>query len=145
MPRTPLILVAMVLCGLALGAASPAQAAPTRAELKLIARINDARAAHGLRKLKPSARLHRGARRWAGHLLRSGSFYHSSLAAGTSENLAWGTCSWINARAVVRMWMNSSAHRANLLRRGVSRVGTGVRRGPWRGYGCVRMYVARFR
>lgn len=145
MPRTPLILVAVVLCGLALGVTTPAQAASTRAELRLIARINDVRAAHGLRRLKPVRRLQRNAREWAVHLLRTDSFHHGSLAAGTSENLAWGTCSWISARAVVRMWMNSWSHRANLLRRGIRYVGTGVTSGPWRGYSCVRMSVARFR
>jgi uncharacterized protein YkwD len=74
------------------------------------------------------------------------SFHHSSqLAAGTGEILAWGTCAWFTPLRAVRMWLNSSSHRALLLRPSFRYVGTGWTRGNWRGYNCVEMAVARFR
>jgi uncharacterized protein YkwD len=135
----------MVLCALVLGTGKPASAAPTKMELRLISKINQVRSAHGLRKLRIGSRLQRGAHSWAVYLLRSDSFYHGRIAAGTSEVIAWGTCSWITPAAVVTMWMRSYSHRVNVLRRGIRYVGAGWASGPWRGYGCVKMAVARFR
>lgn len=135
----------MLACAGILAAAAPADAAPTRAEKRLVARINDVRTAHGLRKLRVSGRLTANARSWAVHLLRSDSFYHGRLAAGTAENIAWLTCSWARPRRIVRMWMNSASHRSILLTRSLRRVGPGMAVGSWRGYGCVRIAVARFR
>jgi uncharacterized protein YkwD len=145
MPRIAAFSIAVFLCGCALALATPAQAAPTSMELRLINRINEVRAAHGVRRLRIGPRLQPAAHEWAVHLRRSGSFYHGRLASGTSENLAWGTCSWFTPAAAVRMWMRSDAHRINLLRRGNRYVGAGVAVGRWRGYSCARIAVARFR
>jgi uncharacterized protein YkwD len=137
--------LALLTCICTLAIAVPAQAAPSSAEKRLVARINDARAAHGLRQLSIRGGLNRGARAWSRHLMRADSFHHARLAAGTGEILAWGTCSWFRPAQAVRMWLNSSGHRALLLRPGFRFVGTGWTRGAWRGYGCVEMAVARFR
>jgi uncharacterized protein YkwD len=145
MPRRLGIALALLTCICMLAAAAPAQASLTRAEKRLVARINDARADHGLRQLRVRGTLSRGAHSWAHHLLAADSFYHARLAAGTGEILAWGTCSWFRPAKAVRMWLNSSGHRALLLRPGFRYVGTGWSRGPWRDYGCVEMAVARFR
>ena len=67
------------------------------------------------------------------------------LRSGTGEIIAWGTCSWFRPAQAVRMWLNSSGHRALLMRPGFRVIGTGWNRGPWRGYSCVEMAVARFR
>jgi uncharacterized protein YkwD len=136
---------AVLACLRALALAGPAQAAPTALEKRLIAKINDARAAHDLRKLRVGAGVQRGAHDWARHLRRADSFHHASLAPGTGEVLAWGTCEWLTPRLAVRMWLDSPPHRALLLRPGFRRVGTGWARGPWRSYGCVEIAVARFR
>lgn len=130
----------VVLC-----AAAPAVAGPTRFEKRLVAKINQARAAHGLGKVRIRSNLNRSARGWARHLLRADAFHHARLARGTSENLAWGTCSYAGPSRIVTMWMNSSGHRAALLRRGIRLVGPGVTSGRWRGHRCVRMAVVRFR
>jgi uncharacterized protein YkwD len=137
--------LALVTCICALAAAAPAQGSLNWGEKRLVARINDARAAHGLRQLRVRGTLSRGAHSWSRHLMRSDSFHHARLASGTGEVLAWGTCSWFRPAQAVRMWLNSAGHRALLLRRGFRYVGTGWTSGAWRGYGCVEMAVARFR
>jgi uncharacterized protein YkwD len=114
-------------------------------EQRLLSRINDARAAYGKHRLRIGRRLQRGADSWSRYLLSADSFYHARLAAGTGENMAWGTCSYVGPAKIVKMWLNSPAHRVNLLRTGASRVGVGWAVGRWRGYGCVKMAVARFR
>jgi len=114
-------------------------------EKHLVAKINDARAARGLRRLRIGAGIQRAAHDWAGHLIRADAFYHGRLAAGTSENIAWGTCRSMSCGQMVRMWLNSPPHRAHLLDRSVHYVGAGASAGRWRGYSCVRMAVARFR
>jgi uncharacterized protein YkwD len=138
-------LLALVTCICALVVAAPAHAGPSWAEKRLVQRINEARADHGLRALRVRDGLNRGARSWSRHLMRADSFHHARLSAGTGEILAWGTCSWFKPAQAVRMWLNSSGHRALLLRPGFRYVGTGWTSGSWRGYGCVDMAVARFR
>jgi uncharacterized protein YkwD len=146
MPRTLLTLVAILLCALAAAAARPDPArAITAMEKRLVARINDARAARGLRRLRFGPRVQRGAHVWARHLILADAFYHGRLAAGTSENIAWGNCSWMSVGRMVRMWLNSPPHRANMLDGSHRYVGTGIAAGRWNGYSCVRMAVSRFR
>jgi uncharacterized protein YkwD len=146
MPRPLSLLLALVACCAVLGLAAPTSgSAATRAEIRLIGKINDARAARGLSRLRASARLGLGAHRWSRYLLSADSFVHARLASGTGEILAWGTCSYITPGAAVRMWLNSSSHRPLLLSRSFRYVGTGWAVGSWCGYRCVKMAVARFR
>jgi uncharacterized protein YkwD len=146
MPGPLKTLIALLVCAGALASAAPAESAPTVMEKRLIAKINETRAAHGLRKLRVGPVLQRGAHAWSRHLMRADSFHHSStLAAGTGEILAWGTCAWFTPLRAVRMWLNSPSHRALLLRPGFRYVGAGWTSGNWRGYNCVEMAVARFR
>ena len=137
--------LALLSCVVAVAVAAPAQAAPTEMESRLVERINDIRASHGLRQLRVGQKLSQGARSWSRHLVRRDSFHHASLRSGTGEIIAWGTCSWFRPAQAVRMWLNSSGHRALIMRPGFRVIGTGWNRGPWRGYGCVEMAVARFR
>jgi len=137
--------LALVSCVAAVALAAPAQAAPSDMEKRLVERINDTRASHGLRKLRVSSRLDESASDWSRHLMRQDAFHHGSLRSGTGEVIAWGTCEWFRPARAVTMWLNSPGHRALLLRPGFRVVGTGWTRGPWRGYGCVEMAVARFR
>ncbi|MGH3011209.1 MAG: CAP domain-containing protein [Gaiellaceae bacterium] len=140
--RTTILLLS---CLLALALAAPAQAAPSPMEKRLAAKINDARDARGLRQLRLGGQLTDGAHWWARHLIRRDKFHHSNVRPGTGEILAWGTCGWFRPGRAVRLWHRSPDHRAILLRRGFRVVGTGWARGPWRGYDCVEMAVARFR
>lgn len=139
--RTPIALLA---CLTALVIAAPTQAAPTQAEKRLMVKINNARAAHGLRKLRFGPKLARGADAWSRHLMRRDSFYHARLSPGTGEVLAWGTCAWFSPARAVRMWLRSSGHRRLLLRPSFRFVGPGWTRGNFRGR-CAEMAVARFR
>ena len=147
MPGSVKTLIALLVCAGALALATPTEsAAHTVMEQRLITKINETRAAHGLRKLRIGPRLQSGAHAWSRHLMQADSFHHSSqLAAGTGEILAWGTFAWFTPLRAVRMWLNSSSHRALLLRPSFRYVGTGWTRGNWRGYNCVEMAVARFR
>jgi uncharacterized protein YkwD len=105
--------------------------------------MNEARRAHGLGPLRLDRRLRRVARVHSGKMLRTGSFSHGAFsarirAAGVTavrvgENLAWAAGGLSQARAVVKLWLGSPEHRANLLRPGYSTVGVGVRRGTFEG------------
>lgn len=136
----------VVFCAVVAAAARPGPAAAiTPMEKRLVGKINDARAEQGVRKVRLLLSIQRPADRWASHLIRADAFHHGRLAAGTSENIAWGTCGWLSVRRMVQMWLDSPPHRANLLDRSARYVGPGMARGRWRGYSCVLMAVVRFR
>jgi uncharacterized protein YkwD len=107
--------------------------------------MNNARAARGLVRLRFGSGVQTGAHSWAVYLLRHDAFRHGTLSAGTSENIGWLTCRSGWAGALVRMWLASPGHRANLLDRSARLVGVGVATGSWQRYSCVRMAVTRFR
>lgn len=133
--------------------AAPSAAAPSSPRA-VLQEINRVRAAHGLPVLRRDARLARASRAHVLDLIRRDAFEHGDFeermrrfaAAGPrfGENIAWGAGSRGSARAVVRMWMQSPAHRANLLRPGWRRVGIGVTAGTFSGYGDVRLVAAAF-
>ena len=68
---------------------------------------------------------------WANHLASRGTLAHSRLSSGLSdwrmvaENVGYGS----SVSAVHRQFMSSSGHRANILGRGYTHLGTGVARG----------------
>jgi uncharacterized protein YkwD len=142
-----LVVITLFLAGFVGFAKAPEAFAadPTRAERLLIHAVNDARRAHGVRRLTLAGTLQTGSHRWASYLLYHDAFFHGSLGYGVRENIAWLTCRDGWARTTVRMWLNSSGHRSALLDRGARRLGVGVARGNWSGWSCVRMSVARFR
>jgi uncharacterized protein YkwD len=95
------------------------------------------------------ARYHRGrlvatycpdryAESWASHLARTGTFYHQSMypilrgckATRVAENLARGN---VGADLIVKAWMKSPGHRANILDGRLTRVGVAAvyARGQW--------------
>jgi len=142
--RTSTLALLAVVASLA--AAAPAQAAPpTRGERALLSAVNQARTSRGLRPVRPAQPLQARAHRYATWLLRTDNFLHAELRPGTRENLAWATVNIASARRIVRMWLESPGHRANLLWRAARRAGVGIARGGYRGYGDVRMAVLRLR
>lgn len=146
MMKTVTTALALLACAGVFALAAPAaQAAPTSAERRIIAHINKARAVRDMRRLRVGSTIQRGAQRWARYLRRADAFHHARVSAGTGEVIAWGTCGWFTPARAVRAWLRSASHRALVLRGGFRRVGTGWSRGSWRGYGCVKMAVARFR
>lgn len=148
--RKPPVLIRMVLvtlvCTLVLfaGLAQPASAM-TRGELRLLYAVNKARAAHGVRKVQVRSALQTGAHSWAVYLQRYNVFYHARVALGVSENIGWLSCRSGWASALVRMWLASPAHRANLLDRSARYVGVGLATGSYSRFACTKMAVTRFR
>jgi uncharacterized protein YkwD len=120
----------------------------------LLDAVNGARAAHGLRPLHVDFRLRTAARRHSRMMLRRNVFGHGALAARLAahgargprfgENLAWGVGSRAAAHRIVRMWLASPGHRANLLRPGFRRIGIGAPVGSFSGYRRATMVTADF-
>jgi uncharacterized protein YkwD len=139
-------------------ALAPAAASETTtlntSERSLLAAVNDARVAHDLRPLQVDPTLVRAARDHSASLLRDDVFTHGAFVARLArhgargpafgENLAWGTGSFASARSIVRSWLESPGHRANLLRPGWSRIGIGTRVGSFLGYDGATVVTADF-
>jgi uncharacterized protein YkwD len=107
-------------------------AAPTKAELKLIAiekeivdYTNAERARHGLAALEVCPDLFGSARGHAAWMTHNRSMRHTSDPV--AENIAMGQRS---AEEAVRDWMNSSGHRANILNPRHGRIGAAAYRTP---------------
>lgn len=96
----------------------PASPAMHPVEQQIIHFTNLERAKHGLPPLKADERLLKSARKHTVWMTSRRSLTHTS--AGVAENIAYGQDS---AREVVRSWMNSSGHRANILSRRHGRIG----------------------
>ena len=145
----------LMLAASAFGALSPAaEARLTRSEASLLAAINEVRAAHRLAPLRIDRRLSRIARAHSLDMLRRDYFAHGAFAARMArsgargpffgENLAWGSGSFGTAPSIVRAWLNSPGHRANLLRPGFRRVGLGAPIGRFGGIPNARVVTADF-
>jgi uncharacterized protein YkwD len=123
-------------------------------EAALVQQMNAVRRAHGRAPLRPLATLARPARAHSAFLARSGSFQHEAadgapfwtrlVAAGfprqrrMAENIALVQgCTPAAMRQVVRLWMDSPGHRANLLDRRLRATGAGVVATP----GCAEILV----
>ena len=119
---------------LAVGAGASDRTPAAAVERGVLSEINDLRAAHGRRPLKLEPRLARAARVHVREMTSRGYFSHAS-ADGTTfdarvarfyprastdarwrtgENIAWRTGS-PDAKAFIRAWLASPAHRSNLL------------------------------
>ncbi len=109
---------------------------PNEYENRIVARINDARARAGLKRLRVfQSCLDGQAERWAKYLAESGRLEHRNqqrvLAAcnlhWTGETLARGA-GGLNPREMVRAWMNSPGHRAVLMKPRANLAGVAIRR-----------------
>lgn len=117
------------------GANLPAVSTPLPAlRQELVCLVNDERRAHGLPALQEDARLDRSAQSWTGHLVATGQFTHGSNLSGrisavgfpwrtAGENIASG---FVSPAEVVRGWMGSPGHCANILDPQYREVGSGV-------------------
>jgi len=115
--------------------------ASSRARVNLLKRMNLVRAAHGLPPFRHSKALRKVAYKHNVSMMRGRYFAHTSPSGSTlhnrivgsgfvtgytwlaGENLAWGTGQQKLPKSVVRAWMNSPTHRANLLTRSFRYVG----------------------
>jgi uncharacterized protein YkwD len=145
------VVTALILAGVANAALT---ATLTRSESSLLTAMNEARVANGLRPLRADIRLERAARSHSSKMLRTGTFYHGAFNARirrtgvrahrVGENLAWGQGSLSAARSIVRGWLASPEHRANLLHPGYQIVGVGALRGYFAGHSDALMVTTDF-
>lgn len=121
---------------------------------RLVQALNAARAAHGVAPLRSGAALTRAARSHSSDMLENQYFDHGDFAGrmtefhvpGTrmGENLMWGSGQWARAAAVVRAWLGSPEHRANMLDPRFTHIGVGVVRGTFLGTANAMVVTADF-
>ena len=125
-------LVALLAPATAAARRDTAQAAATPADV--VAKINAARKAHGLRALRVSGGLARAARTHASSMAAGGYFSHGSVSSrlrryysGSTigETILWRSPD-VTAAQAVQLWLNSSGHRRLLLHRAFREVGVGI-------------------
>lgn len=143
---------------------NPAQSSTLAAERATLCLLNRQRRAHGLRRLRANRQLRLAGERHATDMVRRDYFSHTApggisfvsrikdtsyirpqRAWSVGENLAWGAGSSATPRSIVRSWMNSPGHRANILKRGYRQIGIAVVRGvPVSGVGAGATYATEF-
>jgi uncharacterized protein YkwD len=142
----------------ALLVAAPASATPCRAADAMpttatlgqarhatLCLLNQQRALHGLRPVRPNAELRRAAQAYSRTMVRHEFFAHVSPGGSTllrrvrktpylsrpfgwmlGENLAWGSGRLATPRRTMRAWMHSSHHRRNILTARFTEIGIGI-------------------
>ena len=153
MKKQVVVASSVVFFALALGTAASAASLSTT-ETALLQAVNEARAANQVPPLRVDFTLVRAARAHTATMLRIDALTHGSFGSRLDsfgargprfgENLAWATGSRAGAQALVRSWLASPAHRANLLRPGFNRIGIGARAGSFAGYRRATVVTADF-
>jgi uncharacterized protein YkwD len=150
------LVAALAAAALALpaGAAASSTVSMTASEHLLLAQINYVRAAHGLHRLAYDPTLARAAEAHSVDMARRDYFAHGRFALRmlrfkvrgpfVGENLAWGTGGFGTASGIVRAWLASPEHRANLLRPGYRRIGLGELRATFLGARGAKIVTADF-
>ena len=124
---------------------------------------NQIRADRGLPLLRENGRLRRAALGHSNDMVSRGFFEHTAPGGETmvdrimaaryasprvgwalGENLAWGTGSMATPRAVMKAWMESPGHRANVVKRAYREIGIGVVTGVPSDRGNGATYTADF-
>lgn len=129
------------------GADVNAGAHPRQASVATLCLLNKQRAAHGLRPLRAHRALKKAASGHSRDMARRNYFSHTAPGNVTfadrirranyrprggwaiGENIAWGSGRLATPAAIVRAWMNSPGHRANILDGRFRTIGIGVARG----------------
>jgi uncharacterized protein YkwD len=137
----------------------PAQAASRRVQLTTLCLINRERSRHGLRALRLDSRLSAASLGHSRNMVSRGYFEHGNFVArimnahyvrpgsawSLAENIAWGTGYLATPAQIVRGWMNSSGHRANILNGRFRDIGVGIALGaPTRGASGGATYTTDF-
>lgn len=106
---------------------APASATTTR-EARMLAKINHARANHGLRPLHASPDLMKAARSHSRSMAGSRVLFHTSSFSSICcwEAIAENVGNGFTVRRVHRAFMHSPPHRSNLLTRRMRQVGVGI-------------------
>ena len=149
----PALVLIVVLAAILVSSAFAATPAP-RSEEALLRAMNLARTSRGLRPFRLDAKLQSAARAHSLEMFRYGYFGHGAFGRRLSsfgvrgptigENLAWGQGVYRRAGVIVREWLQSPEHRANLLRPGFRRVGVGYSFGTFIGHGGAGVVTADF-
>jgi uncharacterized protein YkwD len=122
-----------------------AQASATTLANAALCLVNQERTSRGLRPLKANRRLASAARGHAQDMVTRGYFSHDTEGGGTfvdrirkagyvpprvfptlGEDLAWGSGTLGTPREIVKSWMESPGHRANILNGKFREAGMGV-------------------
>ena len=143
---------------------NPVHGSLAAAERATLCLLNRERRSRGLRGLRANSKLRLAGERHALDMVRRDYFSHTA-PGGTSfvsriretdyirpdaawnvgENLAWGAGSSSTPRSIVRSWMNSPGHRANILKGAYRQIGIAIVRGvPVRGVGDGATYATEF-
>ena len=124
-------------CSLALALATVSGNAPARAtaeeRVDLLAWVNQARAAHGVKPLEATWKLWRLSRDHSLAMQDDGDLYHSSNLSGKLSFTSWSTYGenvgvGVDARGLFKAFMKSEGHRRNILNRDFHKVGIGFAR-----------------
>ena len=125
--------------------AMPSSANAAKIRKATLCLLNVQRRAHGLENLHQNPRLRTAAAGYSRQMVRQGFFAHESpdgstlqsrvtathyldgaRAWGIGENIAWGTGELGTPRSIVRAWMHSPGHRANILNGTFRDIGIGI-------------------
>jgi uncharacterized protein YkwD len=128
--------------------AMPSDANGAKVRKATLCLLNKQRRAHGLSSLRGNGKLRGAATDYSKLMVRLSFFSHVSPTGSTlqsrvqgthyldgarswsiGENIAWGTGSLGTPRGIVRAWMNSPGHRANILNGSFRDIGIGVATG----------------
>jgi len=126
--------LAVVAAVMSIGLFAPLQAQAASCAEQVLALVNAERKKAGLRPLALSQRCQAQAAKRAKEISRCGRFNHKGAFNGLrgygcmGENIAKG---YGSPAAVVRGWMRSKGHRANILSRKFTHLGVGIHRGCW--------------
>jgi uncharacterized protein YkwD len=142
-------------------APAPGNEAAVRAAILCL--HNQIRAERGLPALRENGRLRKAAARHSNDMVSRGYFEHTAPGGVTmvdriraaryvprnagwalGENLAWGTGRLATPRSVMRSWMESPGHRANVVKRAYREIGIGVVIGTPSAGGGGATYTADF-
>ena len=124
-------------------------------ENEVLALVNQERANQGIQPLKMDWELERVARTKSEDMAQKGYFSHQSPTYGSpfdmmkhfgityktaGENIASGQTT---AQDVMNSWMNSSGHRANILKADYTHIGVGYYRGGSYGHMWTQMFISK--
>ena len=140
----------------------PSQATVKQLRAATVCLLNVERRKHGRSKLRSNSGLALAGQRHARDMVRKRYFAHNSRAgrdfkdrivrtgytrgsaAILGENLAWGSHNLATPRSIVRGWMRSPGHRANILQPKFRHVGIGVVRAAPTSANNAATYAAEF-
>ena len=123
---------------------APTEATVEQSRNAVLCLLNRERTRRHMGRLRENARLRRAAQDHTRDMVQREFFEHVSPGGGTmldrlkktgyvdgggwtiGENIAWGTGQLATPASIVRSWMHSPGHRANILRRRFREVGIGV-------------------